>query len=111
MKNESGLHPVGRAVLIAPYQPERKKGLIEIPKQVQESSNMLEMRAVVIECGPAAWEDESAPRATPGDKVLVTKFAGFMAKGTLDGKDYRLINDRDIFCRVDDAVVEAREAA
>jgi len=101
MKNESGLRPVGVAVLVQPYEPEIKKGLIVMPETVQERSAMVETRAVVIEVGPAAWADEPAPRAIPGDKVLISKFAGAMAKGTKDGKAYRLVNDRDIYCRIE----------
>ena len=67
---------------------------------------MAEQRAVVVAVGPAAWEDESQPRAKPGDKVLITNFAGMLTKGTKDGKSYRLVNDRDIFCKI---VEEAEE--
>jgi co-chaperonin GroES (HSP10) len=35
-----------------------------------------------------------------GDRVLVTQFAGMMAKGPADGQMYRLVNDRDIFCAI-----------
>lgn len=106
MKNESGLKPLGHAVLIQPYEPEMKKGLIVMPETVKERSAMVETRAVVIEVGPAAWDDEPAPRAVPGDKVLISKFAGAMATGTRDGKPYRLVNDRDIYCRIE---VESHE--
>lgn len=61
---------------------------------------MVESRAVVIDIGPAAWSDEAQPRARPGDKVFITKYAGYMAKGTADGKMYRFINDRDIFAGI-----------
>lgn len=100
MKNESGLEPVGRAVLVTTYEPERKAGLIVIPEAAQDRSRMAEQRAVVVAIGPAAWEDEKVPRAKPGDKVLITNFAGMMAKGTKDGKSYRIVNDRDIFCKI-----------
>lgn len=103
--NTSGLHPLGRAVLVEHYAPERKKGLIEIPDVVQDRALMVEQRAVVIECGPACWPDEPA-RAKPGDKVLISKMAGYMAIGPADGKRYRLINDRDCFCRIDDNEVK-----
>lgn len=61
---------------------------------------MIDNRARVIETGPSAWHDEPSPRAVAGDIVLVTKFAGFMAVGPKDGKPYRLVNDRDIFCAI-----------
>lgn len=102
MKNESGLRPLGVAVLIRPYTPERSGARIEIPDIVQGRMAMVDNRAVVVEVGASAWHDEPSPRAAVGDKVLVTKFAGFMANGPLDGKVYRLVNDRDIFCCITD---------
>lgn len=98
--NGSGLKPLGRAVLIRGYEPERKGATIVVPDFVQTKLSMVDNRAEVIECGADAWSDEPGPRAVPGDKVLVTKFAGFMAVGPLDGQQYRLVNDRDIFCAI-----------
>jgi len=101
MKNESGLKPLGHAVLVEPYEPEVKKGVIVMPETVANRSVMVETRAVVVEVGPAAWEEEKVPRAKPGDKVLITQFAGAIATGTKDGKKYRLVNDRDIYCGIE----------
>ena len=98
MLNTSGLEPRGVAVLIKPYEPERKGAQIVLPDSVQGRMSMVDNRAVVVAVGPSAWHDEPSPRAAVGDKVLVTKFAGFMAKGPQDGEMYRLVNDRDIFC-------------
>jgi co-chaperonin GroES (HSP10) len=100
MINESGLKPLGRAILIAPYEPEIKESVIVLPDEVHARQQMVDQRAIVIEVGVNAWCDEPSPRAKPGDKVFVTKFAGFMAKGTKDGKSYRLVNDRDIFAAI-----------
>lgn len=100
--NLSGLRPLGCAVLIEPYEPEVAKTTIALPPQVRERTTMVEMRAVVIEIGPECWKEESQPRARPGDKVFITKFAGHMAVGPKDGKQYRLVNDRDIFCRIEE---------
>lgn len=102
IENTSGLDPRGVAVLIQTYEPERKGALIEIPDSVKGRMDMVDSRAVVIAVGPQAWYDERQARALPGDKVLVTKYAGFMAKGPADGKMYRLVNDRDIFCAIVD---------
>lgn len=100
--NNSGLFPLGRAVLIQPYTPERHQGLIQLPDDVKGRAQMLEQRAVVIAIGPSAWHDEPQPRAKVGDKVLVSKFSGYMAEGTLDGEQYRFVNDRDIFAALVD---------
>jgi co-chaperonin GroES (HSP10) len=112
MKNQSGLHPVGRAILVRVYEAEKKEGLIKLPEFVKESSSVMEQRAEVIAIGARAWEDEGHPvlrlfglkqhRAKPGDKVFVTKLAGFVTRGPADGQLYRLVNDRDIFCRITD---------
>ncbi len=101
MSNQSGLKPCGRAILIAPYTPERKEGLIIIPDDVQGRDQMIEQRAVIVDIGPHAWHDEPSPRAKIGDKVLVSAYAGYMAKGTADGLQYRFVNDRDIFALIE----------
>lgn len=87
-------------MLIKTYEPERRGGQIVIPESVMGRMSMVDHRAVVVAVGPSAWHDEPTPRAVVGDKVLVTKFAGFMAKGPQDGEVYRLVNDRDIFCAI-----------
>lgn len=103
-RNRSGLHPKGHAVLVQAYEPEMKRAaeesLIVIPEQVQESTDILENRVRVIEIGSSSWDGEREPRAKVGDIVLVTRLAGFRKKGN-DGKLYRLVNDRDIFCVCD----------
>ena len=100
MENKSGLEPRGVAVLIELYEPERKGAVIVLPDNVQGRQSMVENRAIVIAVGPGAWHDEPAPRAAVGERVLITKYAGFVAKGPKDGKIYRLVNDRDIFCAI-----------
>lgn len=100
--NNSGLWPVGRAVLVRPYQPERKASVIQLPDEVKGRDQMIEQRAEVIAVGPCAWHDEPQARAKPGDRVLISKFAGYMAQGTKDKVQYRFINDRDIFAIISD---------
>ena len=99
-QNTSGLEPLGNAVLVEPYEPDIQLGVIEIPEEIRKRAMMVEQRVIVVAIGPECWKDEKVPRAKPGDKVLVTKYAGYQAQGTLDGKQYRMINCRDIFCRI-----------
>lgn len=98
-QNTSGLKPLGRAVLVEHYEPERSSSVLIMPDSVQDKVHMVEQRAVVVECGPACWPDEP-PRAKPGDKILISKMSGYLAVGPQDGKRYRLINDRDIFAAI-----------
>ena len=103
MENLSGLKPLGRAVLVRMVELEEfKTQTIVIPDQVRKNSAVMEQRAEVVEVGGEAWIDEKNPRAAPGDKVIVTKMAGFVAVGSKDGRLYRLVNDRDIFCRIEE---------
>lgn len=102
LKNTSGLKPLGVAVLVEPYEPEIKSSTIAIPATVRERVTMVESRVVVIAVGPHAWHDEPVPRAMPGDKVYITKFAGHMVTGPKDGKQYRVVNDRDIFLCIEE---------
>lgn len=97
--NKSGLRPKGQAVLVRPDAG--VKGLIEIPASARGAMDAIEQRVVVIEVGPEAWKDEAAPRALPGDTVLVGKYVGHMAVGPKDGVQYRLVNGRDIFCGIE----------
>jgi co-chaperonin GroES (HSP10) len=68
------------AVLIKLYEPERKGSQIVLPESVQGRLSMVDNRAVVVAIGPNAWHDEPSPRAAVGEKVLVTKFAGFISQ-------------------------------
>ena len=98
--HRSGLKAVGRAVLCEPYDPELTKTVIAIPDHVKALELMREMRATVLQLGEAVWPDEPH-RAAPGDKVLISRFCGAIVKGPRDGRMYRLINDRDIFCQLE----------
>ena len=97
-KNTSGLRPLGRAVLLRLV--ERKKGLIVIPPSAEERLAMIETEMEVVEVGPECWPDEKQPRCKPGDIVMISRMAGWMAGESADGSTYRMVNDRDIFALV-----------
>jgi co-chaperonin GroES (HSP10) len=98
--NTSGVRPLGCAVLVEYYEPERKGSLIIVPDSIRKNEVLLEQRAVVVECGPACWPDEP-PRAKPGDRVMIARLSGYAMTGPADGKLYRIVNDRDIFAAID----------
>jgi co-chaperonin GroES (HSP10) len=98
--NLSGIHPAGVAVLVKPHEPEVAASAIVLPPTVKVRQSILEDRVIVIEVGPEAWSDEKEPRAAVGDKVMITSAAGRMVLGPLDDQQYRLVNDRDIMCRI-----------
>lgn len=96
--NRSGLHPLGRAVLIKPMDPEITKGVIVIPDSVKEGHKMREIRGQVMEVGPEAWREERVPRAKPGDFVLISQWCGVVLQGVDDGEWYRMVNGDDVYC-------------
>jgi co-chaperonin GroES (HSP10) len=100
--NKSGITPVGRAVLLKSYQPERAASVIALPPGVVENSMALEARAIVIEIGEHAWHDEPGPRCDVGQKVMVSQFSGKLVRGPLDDELYRLVNDRDIYATIEE---------
>lgn len=99
VKNTSGVSPLGRAVLVEYYEPERRNTTIIIPESVRKGETLVEQRATVVEIGPACWPDEP-PRAEVGDRVLIARMSGYALTGPADGKLYRIVNDRDIFARI-----------
>lgn len=99
MENLSGLRPLGRAVLVKYYEPELTSSVIVIPDSVRDRMQSVEQRATIIEVGAACWPDEPQ-RAFPGDKVLISRMAGYLAVGPDDGERYALVNDRDIFAEI-----------
>src|ERR1035437_7489613 len=99
--NTSGITPLGHAVLVKTYDPEVRSSILAIPDSVRGALQQLEQRCTVVSVGPEAWKGEAKQRAEPGDRVLVTKYAGYVTNQTEDGQDYRVVNDRDIFARID----------
>jgi co-chaperonin GroES (HSP10) len=112
--NPSGLQPEGHALLLEPYEPDfdaaRKSGLI-IPENLRNNSIMVEMRSIVVAMGSECYRKDGQtwlarlmtpwrPRCRVGDKIMVQKYSGAIVVGTLDGKQYRAINDEDVFLRI-----------
>lgn len=100
--NTSGLRPKGCAVLIEPYEPEIENSTLVVPQNVRERTAIAEARAIVVAVGPECWKHEAQPRAVPGEKVMTVRYTGYMVKGPKDGKQYRMVNDIDIFCGIEE---------
>lgn len=94
--NETGLHPFGHAILIAPDESELSE-IILLPEDQREKALMNTTIGTIVEIGPSAWMDEPVPRALPGAKVVFSKFSGAIVVGK-DGKPYRVVNSDDVYC-------------
>jgi co-chaperonin GroES (HSP10) len=97
--NETGLYPLGHAVLIAPEASEYET-IIALPEGERDKALMNSIIGKIVEIGPSAWMDEPTPRAFPGEMVCISKFAGAIVVGK-DGKPYRMVNADDVYCRRD----------
>ena len=102
MKNPSQINPTEYKVLISAIEVEEKtKGGIILPDEHKDRVQFAQMEGILVAVSPlaftyadeSAWGDAEKPK--PGDKVLFAKFAGAVVKG-MDGKDYRIVNDKDI---------------
>ena len=105
-ENNSGLEPVGRAILVEPYEPERESSIIALPEHIRDSERVMDVKVRCVALGPQVWKAQRAgevdepPRCKPGDVIYVARASGFVTKGPKDGKFYRVVNDRDVFTRV-----------
>lgn len=102
MTNPSRINPTEYKVLISPILVDEKtKGGIIIPDEHKDREQFAQMQGTLVAVSPlaftyaddASWGKSAKPK--PGDKVLFAKFAGAVVKG-MDGKDYRIVNDKDI---------------
>ena len=99
-ENTSGYQATGFLILLRPYEIAKvSKGGIVLVDETQERAMLQDQRAVVLDIGAAAWCDEPEARCQIGDRVLISRYAGQLITG-LDGKKYRLVNDKDIGCRI-----------
>jgi len=107
--NASGLHPLGRAVLLWPLETGLKTQKIQLPETVKQRQLVLDTVAWVVEmgkdCNPwwsflVRWLGMQGPRCKVGDAVIVAALSGSMREGK-DGVIYRFVNHRDIYGLVD----------
>jgi len=97
MSNESGINPVGWRVLIKPQEvKEMSEGGIILTTEVSKNREQMgNTTGIVISMGDDCYADEPAPWCKVGDKVIFAKYAGLLYRGK-DGKQYRMVNDKDI---------------
>jgi chaperonin GroES len=107
--NPSGIRPTEFKVLILPKEVEQKTaGGILLPDEHKDRQQFAQQEGTIIAVAPLAftyaskdeWERVDGHPPKVGDRVSFAKFAGAMMKGK-DGKEYRVVNDKDIFAILD----------
>jgi co-chaperonin GroES (HSP10) len=98
-QNNSGWIATGHRVLIRVDQVERKtaSGII-IADITADKEQLAQDSGFVVEIGPTAYSDQSAPWCKVGDYVKFGRYAGQLVRPneTDDEKEYRVINDLDV---------------
>jgi len=122
--NKSGVYPSGNRVLVRVDQIEEKvkDSVIELLDDTKLAMQCSNASGTLVESGPDAFQHitervygptgdvietrtrgYSVPFAVAGERVSFAKYAGQRYNGK-DGKEYLVLNDEDITCRLDDEV-------
>jgi co-chaperonin GroES (HSP10) len=99
IQNNSGWIATGHRVLILVDQVERttESGII-IADITADKEQLGQDSGFVVEIGPTAYSDQTAPWCKVGDYVKFGRYAGQLVRPneTDDEKEYRVINDLDV---------------
>jgi len=95
-----GIECIEYKVLIEPIKVDEKtKGGIILPDQTIETDQHASMEGTIRCLSPFAFSYEEWPQGARkprvGDHVIFSRYSGINLKGN-DGRDYRLMNDKDI---------------
>ena len=112
MASTSGINPTEYNVLVEPEKVEEKsRGGILLSDATLDRKQAFAVRGKLLAVSPLAFTYERWPEGTRkpqvGDTVIMTKAAGVMVEG-LDGKEYRLLKDKDVAATLGD--IAARHA-
>jgi len=113
MVNESGIIPVEFFVVVALDPVPDKIGSIIMPATVSERDKLATQEGTLVAVSPHAfsyangWPEGSMPQV--GHRVLFKKYAGALHERR--GRDYRLLNDKDIIAIVEPDEAPAQQAA
>ena len=97
--NRSGICPVGYRVLVKPEPIEEKTAGGIIIAQT-DPYKQAQCAGTIVAIGEACWRESPKPWAKVGDRVLFARYGGLIRKG-LDGEEYRILNDEQITCVID----------
>ena len=90
--------PAGHRVLVKIDEVEEKtNGGIFIPKTSQEQQEEAGIFGTLVAVGETAWKDFGGKAwAAVGDRVMIAKYGGFVAKEPGSSEKFRILNDEDI---------------
>ncbi len=109
--NESGLMPLEFNVVVKIDAIEDKIGSIFIPTSAKERENLAVEEGTLVAVSPhaftyAEWPEGACPPEV-GAKVLIARYAGVLRER--DGKQFRIVKDRDIVAVVETPTLLPRQ--
>lgn len=111
--NSSGLIPVEFFVVVELPPRETKIGNIIVPDSVLDADKLATQEGTLVAISPLAFNYDNWPEGSRkpavGDKVLFRRFAGALHER--GGRDYRLLNDKDIIAIIESPAAELKEVA
>lgn len=102
-ENKSGLKQLCEykcLVLPDPVEEKTAGGLYK-PDTIRDREKYQMTKATFVLRSERAFRDWGGYIPEPGDRVLVSVYAGSFIKGD-DGKDYKLVTDKDVYGQLDD---------
>lgn len=102
-----GLKPVEYNILVAAETVSDKIGSILLPDRAKDTEAHAKIQGLLVAMSPLAFNFDEWPadaqheRPKPGDIVVFGKYAGILIKGN-DGREYRLIKDKDVAAVVEE---------
>ncbi|MDB6036002.1 MAG: hypothetical protein JWM16_6340 [Verrucomicrobiales bacterium] len=105
-RNPSGILPTEFKVLILPDEVQEKIGSIYVPEETKAKEKYATTDGTIVAISHLAFTYASAEewgdhKPKPGDRVAFAKYAGARRKGR-DGKDYLLVNDKDVLATIEE---------
>jgi co-chaperonin GroES (HSP10) len=105
--NQTGIIPTEYKVLIAPKPAEEKIGSILLPDATKDAEKFGAIEGTIIDISHLAFtyatEGEWAgKKPQAGQRVIFAKYAGVRMKSPKDGREYLLINDKDVCAIIED---------
>lgn len=99
-----GLRATGFAMVVAVAPtPEQRNGIF-MPDSVRDKEKLTEVKGRIVSMSPACFDFASFPAGSApkiGDAIQFARLAGVMTTGA-DGKEYRLLQDRDVLAIVEE---------
>jgi co-chaperonin GroES (HSP10) len=99
-----GLRATGFALIVAVEPVSDKIGSIHMPDSFRDKEKLVGVKGRIVSISPAAFDhaDFRGEAPGPGDVVQFARLAGVMTTGA-DGRDYRILQDKDVLAIVEEA--------